>query len=175
MLRHSDEKPAFLTSNRSYSQHLWDIRLPPSLLFIQSRSPSIDELPFKAVLPSFEHGLLWLATLIYKGIRGDHKFVNAASHFGPLGYFLESVDVREASLPLPTHHITSHHIICFCCNIPKFNVMMEISWQWHDGKEKCVQVEILHDKPVAVPFLMEKFLVDYYFACCANVRRGARE
>ena len=42
--------------------------------------------------------------------RGAQKFVNVASHFGPLGYFLESVDVREASLPLSTHHITSDHI-----------------------------------------------------------------
>ena len=47
--------------------HLWEIKLTPSLPFIQSRSPSIDELLFKAVLPSFEYVLLWLATLIRGG------------------------------------------------------------------------------------------------------------
>ena len=106
--------------------------------------------------------------------RGAQKFVNVASHFGPLGYFLESVDVREASLPLPTHHITSDHITphhLFLLQHP-FNVIMKISLQWHDGKEKWVQVEALHDKPVAVSSLMEKFPLDFgiiVHACCANM------
>ena len=103
--------------------HLWDIKLPPSLPFIQSRSPSIDELLFKAVLPSFKQVMVFCSLVARgsKGRRGKHKYVNTAPHFGPLGYFLESVDVREASLPLPTHHVTLHHIICFCCNIPSMS------------------------------------------------------
>ena len=95
-----------------------------TLPFIQSRSPSVDELLFKAVSPSFDHDLVWLATLIRQGRRGDHMFVNVASHFGPLGYFLELVNVREASLPLPTHHITSYVLLQH-----SVNVMMEISLQ----------------------------------------------
>lgn len=58
------------------------------------------------------------------GEERDHMFVNAASHFGPLGYFLELVNVREASLPLPTHHITSYVLLQH-----SVNVMMEISLQ----------------------------------------------
>ena len=53
--------------------------------------------------------------------------------------------------------------------------MMEISLQWHDGKEKCVEVEALHDKPVAVSSLMEKFPLDFgiiVHACRANIGGG---
>ena len=53
--------------------------------------------------------------------------------------------------------------------------MMEISLQLHDGKEKCVQVEALHDNPVAVSSLMQKFPLDFgiiVHACCANIGGG---
>ena len=53
-----------------------------------------------------------VASNLDKMRRGDHKFVNTASLFGPLGFFLEICRCKR-SLPSPlhtSHHITLHHI-----------------------------------------------------------------
>ena len=120
------------------------------------------------------------ASNLDRGRRGTHKFVNAASHFVPLGYFLESVDVREASLPLITHHITSHHITLHHVTSHHllllqhpFNVMMDISLQWHDGIKMCASWSTawqtcscaFSDKEIPTR-------LGYYCACCANIGGG---
>ena len=117
------------TKNWPFSLQIATIRTS-----VRYKTPSLDPSPsFKAgahqLMNSCSKLFFQVLSMVFcslvargsKGRRGKHKYVNTAPHFGPLGYFLESVDVREASLPLPTHHVTSHHIICFCCNIPSMS------------------------------------------------------
>ena len=77
MLRHSHQKTTFLVSNRSWSQvcEIW--YWPPS------------SLPFKVVPPSFEHGLVLLATLI-RGGGGSQAQDHGQAIYAKIRYSISS-------------------------------------------------------------------------------------
>ena len=92
MLRHSHEKTTFLASNRSWSQ----------VCEIQYSPPS--SLPFKVVLPSFEYGLVLLATLIRGGGGSQAQDHRQAIH-AKIRYSVSSTFATGFSLFQALRHI----------------------------------------------------------------------
>ena len=85
MLRHSHEKTTFLAPNRSWSQVCEIQYWPPS------------SLPFKVVPPSFEYGLVLLATLI-RGGGGSQAQDHRQAIYAKIRYSVSSTFATSCSL-----------------------------------------------------------------------------